>query len=150
MTKQNLLNFLFSLAVGKYYIQGKEVVVTPIRIANLRRGKFYRINDGEANYVEFKIMHQRDGIYIEDLVVRGDIQGLEDFIGSLLPEPSTCGQEMRRESLEILVLILALLAIVTTPITIVGFIMDQSWAWGTLFFLLAMVGNIIWLWRKIK
>ena len=150
MTKQNLLNYLFSLAVGNYYIQGKEVVVTPIRIANLRRGKFYHINDGEANYVEFKIMHQRDGIYIEDLVVKGDIQGLEDFIGSLLPEPSTFEQEMRRESLEILVLILALLAIITTPITIVGFIMDQSWAWGTLFFLLAMVGNIIWLWRKIK
>ena len=148
MTKQNLLNYLFSLAVGNYYIQGKELVVTPIRIANLRRGKFYHINDGEANYVEFKIMHQRDGIYIEDLVVKGDITDLEDFIGSLLPEPSTF--ELRRESLEILVLILALLAIVTTPITIVGFIMDQSWAWGTLFFLLAMVGNIIWLWRKIK
>ena len=147
MTKQNLLNYLFSLAVGNYYLGGKEVVVTPIRIANLRRGKFYHINDG-GNYVEFKIMHQRDGIYIEDLVVKGDITDLEDFIGSLLPEPSTF--ELRRESLEILVLILALLAIVTTPITIVGFIMDQSWAWGTLFFLLAMVGNIIWLWRKIK
>lgn len=148
MTKQNLLNHLFSLAVGKYYIQGKEVVVTPIRIANLRRGKFYHINDGEANYVEFKIMHQRDGIYIEDLVIKGDIKDLEDFIGSLLPEPSTF--ELRRESLEILLLILTLLAIITTPITIVGFIMDQSWAWGTFFFLLAMVGNIIWLWRKLK
>ena len=66
MTKQNLLIFLFSLAEGKYYIQGKELVVTPIRVANLRRGKLYHINDGEANYVEFKIMHQRDGIYIED------------------------------------------------------------------------------------
>lgn len=150
MTKQNLLNYLFSLAVGNYNIQGKYVVVTPIRIANLRRGKFYHINDGEANYVEFKIMHQRDGIYIEDLVVRGDIKDLEDFIGSLLPEPLTFEQEMRRESLEILLLILALLAIVTTPITIVGFIMDQSWAWGTLFFLLVMVGNAFWLWRKIK
>ena len=150
MTKQEVLQVLFSLAAGNYIMQGKEVVVTPIRIANLRRGKFYHINDGEANYVEFKIMHQRDGIYIEDLVIKGDIQDLEDFIGSLLPEPSTFEQEMRRESLEILVLILALLAIVTTPITIVGFIMDQSWAWGTLFFLLAMVGNIIWLWRKIK
>ena len=93
-------------------------------------------------------MHQRDGIYIEDLVVKGDITDLEEFIGSLLPEPSTF--ERRRESLELLLLILALLAIITTPITIVGFIMDQSWAWGTLFFLLAMVGNIIWLWRKIK
>lgn len=150
MTKPEVLQVLFSLAAGNYIMQGKEVVVTPIRIANLRRGKFYYINDGEANYVEFKIMHQRDGIYIEDLVVKGDIKDLEDFIGSLLPEPSTFEQEMRRESLEILVLILALLAIVTTPITIVGFIMDQSWAWGTLFFLLAMVGNIIWLWRKIK
>ena len=150
MTKQEVLQVLFSLAAGNYIMQGKEVVVTPIRIANLRRGKFYHINDGEANYVEFKIMHQRDGIYIEDLVVKGDIKDLEDFIGSLLPEPSTFEQEMRRESLEILVLILALLAIITTPITIVGFIMDQSWAWGTLFFLLAMVGNIIWLWRKIK
>lgn len=148
MTKQEVLNTLFSLAAGNYMMQGKEVVVTPIRIANIRRGKFYHINDGEANYVEFKIMHQRDGVYIEDLVVRGDIQDLEAFIGSLLPEPSTL--ELRREALEILVLILALLAIVTTPVTMVGFIMDQSWAWGTLFFLLAMVGNIIWLWRKIK
>lgn len=148
MTKQNLLNHLFSLAVGKYYIQGKELVVTPIRIANLRRGKFYHINDGESNYVEFKIMHQRDGIYIEDLVIKGDIKDLEDFIGSLLPEPLTF--ERRRESLEILVLILTLFAIITTPITIVGFIMDQSWAWGTLFFLLVMVGNAFWLWRKLK
>ena len=150
MTKPEVLQVLFSLAAGNYIMQGKEVVVTPIRIANLRRGKFYHINDGEANYVEFKIMHQRDGIYIEDLVIKGDIKDLEDFLGPLLPETSTFEQEMRRESLEILVLILALLAIVTTPITIVGFIMDQSWAWGTLFFLLAMVGNIIWLWRKIK
>lgn len=150
MTKQNLLNHLFSLAVGKYYIRGKELVVTPIRIANLRRGKFYHINDGEANYVEFKIMHQRDGIYIEDLVIKGDIKDLEDFIGSLLPETSTFEQEMRRESLEILLLILTLLTIITTPITIVGFVMDQSWAWGTLFFLLVMVGNAFWLWRKIK
>ncbi len=150
MTKPEVLQVLFSLAAGNYIMQGKEVVVTPFNIANLRRGKFYHINDGEANYVEFKIMHQRDGIYIEDLVVKGDIKDLEEFIGSLLPEPLTFEQEMRREPLEILVLILALLAIVTTPITIVGFIMDQSWAWGTLFFLLAMVGNIIWLWRKIK
>lgn len=148
MTKPEVLQVLFSLAAGNYIMQGKEVVVTPIRIANLRRGKFYHINDGEANYVEFKIMHQRGCIYIEDLVIKGDIKDLEDFIGSLLPEPSTL--ERRRESLEIQVLILALLAIITTPITIVGFIMEQSWAWGTLFFLLAMVGNIIWLWRKIK
>lgn len=147
MTKPEVLQVLFSLAAGNYIMQGKEVVVTPIRIANLRRGKFYHINDGESNYVEFKIMHQRDGIYIEDLVVKGDIKDLEDFIGSLLPEPSTF--ELRRELLEILLLILTLLAIVTTPVTMVGFIMDQSWAWGTLFFLLAMVGNIIWLWRKI-
>lgn len=148
MTKPEVLQVLFSLAAGNYIMQGKEVAVTPIRIANLRRGKFYHINDGESNYVEFKIMHQRDGIYIEDLVIKGDIKDLEDFIGSLLPEPSTF--ERRRESLEILLLILTLLAILTTPITIVGFIMDQSWAWGTLFFLLAMVGNALWLWRKLK
>lgn len=145
MTKQNLLNHLFSLAVGKYYIQGKELVVTPIRIANLRRGKFYHINDGEANYVEFKIMHQRDGIYIEDLVVKGDIKDLEAFIGSLLPEPSTF--ELRRE---LLLLILLIIIILSTPVTIVTFIYQYSWAWGTLFFLLVMVGNAFWLWRKLK
>ena len=149
MTKQNLLNYLFSLAVGNYYIQGKEVVVTPIRIANLRRGKFYHINDGEANYVEFKIMHQRDGIYIEDLVVRGDIKDLEDFIGSLLPEPSTFEQEMRREALEILLLILLIISILSTPVTIVTFIYQYAWAWGFLSFTIIMFIWSAWIFYKI-
>ena len=147
MTKQNLLNHLFSLAVGKYYIQGKELVVTPIRIANLRRGKFYHINDGEANYVEFKIMHQRDGIYIEDLVVKGDIKDLEDFIGSLLPEPSTF--ELRRESLELLLLILLIISILSTPVTIVTFIYQYSWAWGFLAFTIIMFIWSAWIYYKI-
>lgn len=147
MTKQNLLNYLFSLAVGNYYIQGKEVVVTPIRIANLRRGKFYHINDGEANYVEFKIMHQRDGIYIEDLVVKGDIQDLEDFIGSLLPEPLTL--ELRRESLEVLLLILLIISILSTPVTIVTFIYQYAWAWGFLAFTTTMFIWSAWIFRKI-
>ena len=149
MTKQNLLNFLFSLAVGNYYIQGKEVVVTPIRIANLRRGKFYRINDGEANYVEFKIMHQRDGIYIEDLVVKGDIKDLEDFIGSLLPEPSTFEQEMRRESLAVLLLVLLIISILSTTVTIVTFIYQYAWAWGLLAFTTIMFIWSAWIFRKI-
>ena len=149
MTKQNLLNYLFSLAVGKYYIQGKELVVTPIRIANLRRGKFYHINDGESNYVEFKIMHQRDGIYIEDLVVKGDIQDLEDFIGSLLPEPSTFEQEMRRESLAVLLLILLIISILSTTATIVTFIYQYTWAWGLLAFTIAMFIWSAWIFRKI-
>ena len=148
MTKQNLLNYLFSLAVGNYYIQGKEVVVTPIRIANLRRGKFYHINDG-GNYVEFKIMHQRDGIYIEDLVVKGDIKDLEDFIGSLLPEPSTFEQEMHRESLEILLLILLIISILSTPVTIVTFIYQYAWAWGLLAFTTIMFIWSAWIFRKI-
>ena len=147
MTKQNLLNFLFSLAVGNYYIQGKEVVVTPIRIANLRRGKFYHINDGEANYVEFKIMYQRDGIYIEDLVVKGDIKDLEDFIGSLLPEPLTF--ELRRESLEILLLILLIISILSTPVTIVTFIYQYAWAWGFLAFTTTMFIWSAWIFYKI-
>lgn len=149
MTKQNLLNYLFSLAVGNYYIQGKEVVVTPIRIANLRRGKFYHINDGEANYVEFKIMHQRDGIYIEDLVVRGDIKDLEDFIGSLLPEPLTLEQEMRRESLAVLLLVLLIISILSTTITIVTFIYQYAWAWGFLAFTTTMFILSAWIYYKI-
>ena len=64
MTKPEVLQVLFSLAAGNYIMQGKEVVVTPIRIANLRRGKFYHIHDGEANYVEFKIrVGKRQPIY---------------------------------------------------------------------------------------
>ena len=149
MTKQNLLNYLFSLAVGNYYIQGKEVVVTPIRIANLRRGKFYHINDGEANYVEFKIMHQRDGIYIEDLVVKGDIKDLEDFIGSLLPESSTFEQEMRRQSLEILLLVLLNTSILSIPLTFVTFIYQYAWAWGLLAFTTAMFIWSAWIFYKI-
>ena len=149
MTKQNLLNYLFSLAVGNYYIQGKEVVVTPIRIANLRRGKFYRINDGEANYVEFKIMHQRDGIYIEDLVVKGDIKDLEDLIGSLLPEPSTFEQEMRRQSLEILLLVLLNTSILSIPLTFVTFIYQYAWAWGLLAFTTIMFIWSAWIFYKI-
>ena len=147
MTKQNLLNYLFSLAVGNYYIQGKEVVVTPIRIANLRRGKFYHINDGESNYVEFKIMHQRDGIYIEDLVIKGDIKDLEDFLGPLLPEPSTF--ELRRESLEILLLILLIISILSTPVTIVTFIYQYAWAWGFLAFTTIMFIWSAWIFYKI-
>lgn len=149
MTKQNLLKYLFSLAVGNYYIQGKEVVVTPIRIANLRRGKFYRINDGDANYVEFKIMHQRDGIYIEDLVVKGDIKDLEDFIGSLLPEPSTCEQEMHRGSLEILLLTLLNTSILSIPLTFVTFIYQYAWAWGLLTFTTIMFIWSAWIFYKI-
>ena len=149
MTKQNLLNFLFSLAVGNYYIQGKEVVVTPIRIANLRRGKFYHINDGEANYVEFKIMRQRDGLYIEDLVVKGDIQDLEDFIGSLLPEPLTFKQELRRESLVVLLLVLLIISILGTPVTIVTFIYQYAWAWGFLAFTIIMFILSAWIYYKI-
>ena len=148
MTKQNLLNFLFSLAVGSYYIQGKEVVVTPIRIANLRRGKFYHINDG-GNYVEFKIMHQRDGIYIADLVVKGDITDLEEFIGSLLPEPSTFEQEMRRESLAVLLLVLLIISILSTTATIVTFIYQYTWAWGLLAFTAAMFIWSVWIFYKI-
>ena len=147
MTKQNLLNYLFSLAVGNYYLGGKEVVVTPIRIANLRRGKFYHINDGEANYVEFKIMHQRDGVYIEDLVIKGDIKDLEDFIGSLLPEPLTL--ELRRESLEILLLILLIISILSTPVTIVTFIYQYAWAWGFLAFTIIMFIWSAWIYYKI-
>ena len=146
MTKQNLLNYLFSLAVGYYYLQGKEVVVTPFNIANLRRGKFYHINDG-GNYVEFKIMHQRDGIYIEDLVVKGDIKDPEDFIGSLLPEPSTF--ELRRESLEILLLILLIISILSTPVTIVTFIYQYSLAWGLLAFTTTMFIWSAWIYYKI-
>lgn len=149
MTKQEVLQVLFSLAAGNYIMQGKEVVVTPLRIANLRRGKFYHINDGEANYVEFKIMHQRDGIYIEDLVVKGDIKDLEDFIGSLLPEPSTFEQEMRRESLEILLLILLIISILSTPVTIVTFIYSYSWAWGLLAFTTTMFIWSFWIYYKI-
>ena len=149
MTKQNLLNHLFSLAVGKYYIRGKELVVTPIRIANLRRGKFYHINDGESNYVEFKIMHQRDGIYIEDLVVKGDIKDLEEFIGSLLPEPSTFEQEMRRESLAVLLLVLLIISILSTTVTIVTFIYQYAWAWGLLAFTTIMFIWSAWLYYKI-
>ena len=149
MTKQNLLNYLFSLAVGNYHIQGKEVVVTPIRIANLRRGKFYHINDGESNYVEFKIMHQRDGIYIEDLVVKGDVKDLEDFIGSLLPEPLTFKQEMRRESLEILLLILLIISILSTTVTIVTFIYQYVWACGFLAFTTIIFIQSAWIFYKI-
>ena len=149
MTKPEVLQVLFSLAAGNYIMQGKEVVVTPIRIANLRRGKFYHINDGEANYVEFKIMHQRDGIYIEDLVVKGDIKDLEDFIGSLLPEPSTFEQEMRLESLEILLLILLIISILSTPVTIVTFIYQYAWAWGLLAFTTIMFIWSAWIFRKI-
>ena len=149
MTKQNLLNHLFSLAVGNYYLGGKEVVVTPVRIANLRRGKFYHINDGEANYVEFKIMHQRDGIYIEDLVIKGDIKDLEEFIGPLLTEPSTFEQEMRRESLEILLLILLIISILSTPVTIVTFIYQYAWAWGLLAFTTGMFIWSAWIFYKI-
>ena len=149
MTNQNLLNYLFSLAVGNYYIQGKEVVVTPIRIANLRRGKFYHINDGEANYVEFKIMHQRDGIYIEDLVVKGDIKDSEEFIGSLLPEPSTFEQEVHRESLAVLLQVLLIISILSTPVTIVTFIYQYAWAWGSLTFTTIMFIWSVWIFRKI-
>ena len=149
MTKQNLLIFLFSLAEGNYYLGGKEVVVTPIRIANLRRGKFYHINDGEANYVEFKIMHQRDGIYIEDLVVKGDLKDLEDPIGSLLPESSTLEQEMRRESLEILLLNLLIFSVLSTPITIVTFIYQYVWAWGLLAFTTTIFILSAWIFYKI-
>ena len=148
MTKQNLLNHLFSLAVGNYYIQGKEVVVTPIRIANLRRGKFYHINDG-GNYVEFKIMHQRDGIYIEDLVVKGDIKDLEDFIGSLLPEPLTFEQEMHREALAVLFLVLLIISILSTSVTIVTFIYQYAWAWGLLAFTTSMFIWSAWIFYKI-
>ena len=149
MTKTEVLQVLFSLAAGNYIMQGKEVVVTPIRIANLRRGKFYHINDGEANYVEFKIMHQRDGIYIEDLVIKGDIADLEDFIGSLLPESSTFEQEMRRESLEILLLILLIISILSTPVTIVTFIYQYAWAWGFLAFTTTMFILSFWIYYKI-
>ena len=148
MTKPEVLQVLFSLAAGNYIMQGKEVVVTPIRIANLRRGKFYHINDG-GNYVEFKIMYQRDGIYIEDLVVKGDIKDLEDFIGSLLPEPSTFEQEMHRESLEILLLILLIISILSTPVTIVTFIYQYAWAWGFLAFTTTMFIWSAWIFYKI-
>lgn len=148
MTKEEMLHNLMSLAVGQYEMHGKIVLVEPILIQGLRRGKHFIIKNGPQS-VSFEILHRRDGICAENMVAK-NVDDPAAFFHSIFPPEPTLEQGLKRESLEVFVLIFCLLAIVATPITMVGFIMGQAWAWGTLSFLLVMVANALWLWGKLK
>lgn len=149
MTKDKVMHHLLSLAIGQYKIQNKLVLVEPMTILGMRRGKRITIREGNQ-CISFTLLFNRRSTFEVEDIVTVNVNDFHSFLLSLFDEEPLTEQKRKTESYEILVLIFALIAIVTTPVTMVGFIMDQSWAWGTLFFLLAMVGNIIWLWRKIK
>lgn len=145
MTKQEILDYLYSLQAGTHQIGNKDVVVTPYHKTKLTLAKVYHIIEN-GNYVEFKLVLLRTGVHMEDLIIKGNIQSVAAFLAELMPQNEN---PIKRESLSILLLIFLLIGIICTPLTIVTFIYDESWGWGLLCFTTIIFAWASWFYRKL-